>query len=309
MRQNPSLRDSMCLVRKNANKTKLKNNSTGISKQRIDVSVIAKGLIKATHPRTKNILNILLPTTFPTLMLGTFLNKAVNEAASSGSEVPIANTVIPIIQELIPSNLAISTPELTIKLAPITIPRRAMKKTMKVTALDSTFLKIPLKWNPSNSLETLLSLFDFLYEKTQKTKKQIMSINPSIRLKKRSLSKKYKRKTLNKTIGISLFKTLLSTFSGMTTAQTPKTKPMFAILLPIILPRAMVFSPRRAAIIHTASSGAEVPKATRITPTKSGVNLKRSANFTEDWIRKSENQIRIKRPTIKILLCKRKSII
>lgn len=92
----------------------LKNKSARNSKPRSDDESLI-GRIKATIPKTNKILKMLLPTIFPTLILGTFLKEADREATNSGKDVPIAKTVIPIIQGLIPKIAANLAPDLTIK--------------------------------------------------------------------------------------------------------------------------------------------------------------------------------------------------
>gem|GEM_PF-3433263 len=54
------------------------------------------GLISAVIPRTKNTLNMLDPTIFPTAMLVCHLVTATIDVASSGKDVPIASMVSPI---------------------------------------------------------------------------------------------------------------------------------------------------------------------------------------------------------------------
>ena len=55
---------------------------------------------------------------------------------------------------------------------------------------------------------------------------------------------------------------------------SPRTRPMFAILLPITLPIASSGAESRAANIATASSGAEVPNAIIVAPIAKGLIFK-----------------------------------
>lgn len=73
-------------------------------KSRLLMPPIGKGEIVALHPNTKNILNRLLPITFPMAIPGFFFNAAVTEVASSGNEVPPATKVNPITDSLTPSD-------------------------------------------------------------------------------------------------------------------------------------------------------------------------------------------------------------
>ena len=68
---------------------------------------IGSGDTEALHPNTKNRLNRLLPITFPMAIPGFFFRAAVTEVASSGSDVPPATSVRPIMESLTPSDEAI----------------------------------------------------------------------------------------------------------------------------------------------------------------------------------------------------------
>ena len=61
---------------------------------------IAIGAIRQASPRTRPILAILLPIILPIASSGASSRAARMEAASSGAEVPNANTVAPITNEL-----------------------------------------------------------------------------------------------------------------------------------------------------------------------------------------------------------------
>ena len=122
----PSLRLILYPVRISVKKSKVKTIKAGISKFNIKGSMLI-GLIIATSPKTKKILQILLPMILPTLMLGILLIDAVKEVASSGKDVPRANTVIPIIQGLRPNTPAKPTPPLIIISAPKITPAKENK--------------------------------------------------------------------------------------------------------------------------------------------------------------------------------------
>ena len=79
---------------------------------------------------------MLLPIILPTLRLGTFLKVAVKEAASSGSDVPIANIVMAIIQGLTLNIVAILTPDWTIKFAPKSIRLIAISDKIAIKTLE-----------------------------------------------------------------------------------------------------------------------------------------------------------------------------
>ncbi|MEM6655215.1 MAG: hypothetical protein AAF596_05370 [Planctomycetota bacterium] len=60
-------------------------------------------------PSTPSTLRMLLPTTLPTARSRFPLRTAASDAASSGSEVPIATTVRPITRSVMPASFASST--------------------------------------------------------------------------------------------------------------------------------------------------------------------------------------------------------
>ena len=78
-----------------------------------------KGLITPVIPMANPMLNILLPTTFPNEMSGSFLKDATIEVNNSGRELPTAIKERPITSGDIPKYFAICTPLLTDIFAPI----------------------------------------------------------------------------------------------------------------------------------------------------------------------------------------------
>ena len=71
-------------------------------------------------------------------------------------------------------------------------------------------------------------------------------------------------------------------------AHKPRIKPMLAMQLPIIFPRAIAFAPTIAAVIPTPASGREVPKPIMPTPINNGVSFIKKESFTETCISQSE---------------------
>ena len=126
----PSLRLILYPVRISVKRSKVKTIKAGISKFNIKGSKLI-GLITATNPKTRKILQILLPMILPTLMLGTLLIEAVREVANSGKDVPRANTVMPISQGLRPNIFAKPTPPLIIISAPKITPAKEIKTIKK----------------------------------------------------------------------------------------------------------------------------------------------------------------------------------
>ena len=64
---------------------------------------------------------------------------------------------------------------------------------------------------------------------------------------------------------------------GIRMADSPSTRPILAILLPIIFPTATSILPLTAATKLTRNSGEDVPKATMVSPTMIGDTLRISA--------------------------------
>ena len=72
-------------------------------------------------------------------------------------------------------------------------------------------------------------------------------------------------------IGTSRVITRSATPSGVIRAVAPRIRPMFARLEPTTFPIRRPPSSRRTAKIPTTSSGADVPRATRVSPTTTGL--------------------------------------
>ena len=79
------------------------------------------GVIRAVVPATNKMLNILLPTIFPMAISAFPLLAAVTEVTSSGSDVPKATIVRPIILSLMPNALAMAVAPSTARSLPNTI--------------------------------------------------------------------------------------------------------------------------------------------------------------------------------------------
>ena len=92
-------------------------NITGNSKYKISCGE-SNGAIREVIPNTERILNIFDPTIFPTEIALSFLNAAMAEVASSGSDVPKATTLIPITISEMPRYRAKNIAPSTNKFAP-----------------------------------------------------------------------------------------------------------------------------------------------------------------------------------------------
>ena len=86
------------------------------------ISPKVSGRMTDDTPSIRSMLKMFEPITFPKAIWLFFLSAALIDAASSGSEVPTAITVIPIKASLTPKLLAIELPELTKSLPPMISP-------------------------------------------------------------------------------------------------------------------------------------------------------------------------------------------
>ena len=93
-------------------------------------------------------------------------------------------------------------------------------------------------------------------------------------MKKESLANKRNIKTENKVKGIPFLTTIDLTFISMKNAIIPKTKSIFAILLPIIFPKAMSEVPFIDENILILNSGRDVANARTVKPIIRGLTLR-----------------------------------
>ena len=115
----------------------------------------------------------------------------------------------------------------------------------------------------SNFLSPILALYiEYSVKDTIPEKR----INPSKKTIFKSKAIKNNIRDTKSIIGSSFFKTLSSIFKGLIIADKPRTKPMFAIFEPMILPRAIDSAFLRADTKLMNNSGADVPKATIVEP-------------------------------------------
>ena len=98
------------------------------SRSRLPIPPNGRGRIVALHPSTRNMLKMLLPITLPRAMLGLPFTAAVIDVASSGSDVPAATIVKPIMASLTPSPDAIPDAPLTNRSPPIISPASPIRE-------------------------------------------------------------------------------------------------------------------------------------------------------------------------------------
>ena len=75
---------------------------TSENRSKLVMPARCNGVMEALHPKTKKILKRLLPITFPMAISGFFFKAATIDVANSGSDVPPATKVKPMIDSLIP---------------------------------------------------------------------------------------------------------------------------------------------------------------------------------------------------------------
>ena len=133
---------------------------TGMSKTSADLATLMPaGATTEASPSTLRMLKILLPTTFPTAMSRSPRKAATTEVATSGSEVPAATIVSPMISSETPKCLAICTAPSTRNFEPITRPPTPTRIRPTLTAqwLGFSFAP-PNSWAYSNFTASLVSL-------------------------------------------------------------------------------------------------------------------------------------------------------
>ena len=90
----------------------------------------------------------------------------------------------------------------------------------------------------------------------------------------------------------------LSTFNGKIIAVIPRTRPILAILLPIIFPIAISLDSFIEAVKLTANSGLEVPKAITVNPIINGLMPSSRDKFDEPLTSHSAPKYTPKNPII-----------
>jgi len=106
---------------------------------------------------------------------------------------------------------------------------------------------------------------------------------PSVLLSFKSFQTNTKKINDTRTInGPETNKVNSDTINGLIKAANPPTNKIFKILLPTRLPISISRNPFFKAIKATANSGREVPKATKVKPTKAWVKEKNSAIFAAE---------------------------
>lgn len=267
-------------------------------KSRLLIPPIGKGEIVALQPNTKNILNRLLPITFPMAIPGFFFNAAVIEVASSGKEVPPATKVNPITDSLTPNERAIPLAPSTKSCPPKMSPARPpiIKRTDFHIGISFIFCSSPASSLPFRAMAKVYR---------RKMRKKASRMSPSTRpiifsalpSSITSLAQKKSTSEARMTNGISLLMVPSPTLMGSTAAVHPIIIKALKVLLPTTLPIAISALPFKAESTLITNSGADVPKATMVRPITKSEIRKRLATAAEPSVRPfAPSNIRAKPP-------------
>ena len=131
-------------------------------------------------------------------------------------------------------------------------------------------------------------------KKTSSIKPSALEI-PEVKVKKLKINK---RNAENIMKGLSINIVDHPTCNGINNEAIPRIKPIFAILLPTILPIEISELPCNAAKRLTDNSGKDVPKATSVNPIINGEMPKDRANFAEPLTKISAPPSKIPAPRI-----------
>ena len=123
-------------------------------------------------------------------------------------------------------------------------------------------------------------------------------IIPSSRLRSPSHRKSHAIAMLKKSTGISRMSKREWTRSGRTRAAEPRTKVTLVMFEPMAFPTPIARLPDAAAIPETSISGAEVPKATIVSPITKRLTPKLLASPAAPWTKRSAPQTRAMKPTM-----------
>ncbi len=244
----------------------LMNIIIGISRLSSSAST-GPGAIRAGTASTGSRLHILDPSTLPMARSGSFLSTLASEAASSGRLVPTATTVSPITRSL----TSIARARLT---APQTMTRELTSSSTSPANIQNTAVAVrmsPGMWCASSSLRGSGRWAPAAAPTTTASTapRLASSKRPSVKSSTRSSSTNQASAITRNIRGNSRRRTSDFTLTGRTSAHTPTTRPMLAMLDPTALPTATPGLPPKAAAVPMSISGAEVPTPTTVSPTTS----------------------------------------
>jgi len=240
-------------------------SSTNISTIKLELTL--KSATVQVNPNTRRILNILLPTILPIAISDCFFRDAITDVTSSGADVPKATIVRPIIDSETPKDNAILLADPTSSSAPIHKPTsHAITNNIDTDIFLSSILFV----------SSLLLFPDLASAKVYE--KNIIKNNKNIKLshlvkiftsapeKNISNARNKRASDAKNEKGTSLYIVELFACRGYTSAAAPKTSHVFAIFDPITFHKASSVCHLKAERIFTKSSGADVPKATIVSP-------------------------------------------
>ena len=238
-------------------------------------------------PRTRKTLSKFEPMTEPMASAAWPRLAATMAAMSSGSDVPMATTVSPSMRSDIPNSAATPRAPLTNWLEPNT--KRPSPATVIRTAhsLDAATASASGPGRADGARGVVGSsscLAETVKVTTVNKMAQATSAMPSPR--ERWPSRRHSGTAMAEPskIGISRLMSRLSMSGGRSRAVIPRIRLMLAAQEPITVPSAMGCTLSSAALVDTASSGAEVPYATTVKPITSGLTPKALASPAEPRI-------------------------
>ena len=215
------------------------------------------GQMTPVIPRIIRILNTLEPITLPMAIEERPFIAATTLVASSGSDVPPATMVRPIMASLTPSDLATAEADSTKRLLP-TIRQASPNSTRNAAFKGFIFLM-----TVSSSFSPVLARRKVYAINSRKAMKSNTASRREISLSRLITASISEAPTAQ---GMSFFTVFLAMVIGATIAATPTISIVLKIFEPTTFPTAMSVVPFRADTKLTKNSGADVPIATTVRP-------------------------------------------
>ena len=216
-------------------------------------------------------LNRLEPMTLPIAISFCPLCAATSEVTSSGRLVPMATIVRPMSVSESPNIRAMPVAPFTASCPPMMMHARPSTIFTPISSGDMGISSSSLSAAPRPCMAARICT-------TNTTIKTASRIRPSTREIVRSGARNRSSSTAAATdSGQSRRSSVRSMMSGHSTADNPATTSRLNTLEPSTLPTAISLAPCKAAVRLTASSGADVPKATMVRPTSKGDTPSRRA--------------------------------
>ena len=206
-------------------------------------------------------LKILLPRIVPRPTSSCPRSFAMTIVASSGTDVPTATIVAPIMNSSMPKEMAMP-------LAPATIRFPAATRKAKPTTQERT--TIHLRYSPRTSSAALRCFRASIIAATSQARNMLNIRKPSTRESSPSRNRTPVIMGINNATGKSRFTLSRGLWIPEITKARPRIRATFTTLLPRASPRAIWGVPARAAFIETDNSGLDVANAATVAPIMPG---------------------------------------